>query len=233
MRQLAAAFLTASWLAACTRAVAKRARHEQARSVKAAASRRTPKRLRGHQAHQRSCHTNSIRPAPGSRVALLPEARQDIPQQRKPSRQRQQKDLPDKRGVVPSAPPLLLRSLPCLKNQHCRVFREVDSALVAFAAMILSVSASRADKAERSVAANAEFCPFGILTTALRALHKRTWWTRRDSNPRPQRCERRALPSELRAHESYYSPNIACECRPVDSSARRAGPGRSQVRATI
>ena len=140
---------------------------------------------------------------PGKRAALIAEARQDIPQQRKPSRQRQQKDLPCKRGVLASAPPLFPCSLSCLKNQQGRVFREVDSALIAFAAMILSVSASRADKAERGVAANAEFCSLGILTTALRTLHKRTWWTRRDSNPRPQRCERRALPSELRAHESH------------------------------
>src|SRR5258705_13332246 len=27
------------------------------------------------------------------------------------------------------------------------------------------------------------------------------WWTRRDSNPRPPRCERGALPAELLAHE--------------------------------
>ena len=30
--------------------------------------------------------------------------------------------------------------------------------------------------------------------------YKSNWWTRRGSNPRPQRCERRALPAELRAH---------------------------------
>ena len=28
------------------------------------------------------------------------------------------------------------------------------------------------------------------------------WWTRRDSNPRPPRCERGALPAELLAHVS-------------------------------
>jgi hypothetical protein len=27
------------------------------------------------------------------------------------------------------------------------------------------------------------------------------WWTRWDSNPRPPRCERGALPAELLAHE--------------------------------
>src|SRR5690242_5381997 len=29
-----------------------------------------------------------------------------------------------------------------------------------------------------------------------------SWWTRRDSNPRPPRCERGALPAELLAHVS-------------------------------
>ena len=29
----------------------------------------------------------------------------------------------------------------------------------------------------------------------------RIWWTRGDSNPRPPRCERGALPAELLAHE--------------------------------
>src|SRR5882757_8143684 len=33
-----------------------------------------------------------------------------------------------------------------------------------------------------------------------RKLLKR-WWTRGDSNPRPPRCERGALPAELLAHE--------------------------------
>ena len=31
---------------------------------------------------------------------------------------------------------------------------------------------------------------------------KEKWWTRRGSNPRPRRCERRALPAELLAHEA-------------------------------
>src|SRR5664279_4938402 len=30
--------------------------------------------------------------------------------------------------------------------------------------------------------------------------YESNWWTRRGSNPRPRRCERRALPAELRAH---------------------------------
>jgi hypothetical protein len=53
VRQLAAAFRTASLLAVRTQAVAKRARREQARSTKAAASGRTPKRLRRRQAASR------------------------------------------------------------------------------------------------------------------------------------------------------------------------------------
>ena len=39
------------------------------------------------------------------------------------------------------------------------------------------------------------------------------WWTRRDSNPRPPRCERGALPTEPRAHLcadlKFRSPIIA------------------------
>lgn len=34
-----------------------------------------------------------------------------------------------------------------------------------------------------------------------------SWWTAGDSNPRPRRCERRALPTELAAHALLY--NIA------------------------
>jgi hypothetical protein len=59
VRQLAAAFLTASSLAVCRQAVAKRVRHEQARCMKAAASRRTPKRLLRPQARHPSYHTDS------------------------------------------------------------------------------------------------------------------------------------------------------------------------------
>src|SRR5713101_1508546 len=31
------------------------------------------------------------------------------------------------------------------------------------------------------------------------------WWTRGDSNPRPPRCERGALPAELLAHEQQFN----------------------------
>ena len=33
-----------------------------------------------------------------------------------------------------------------------------------------------------------------------REIRKKIWWRRWDSNPRPQRCERCALPAELRPH---------------------------------
>src|SRR5882762_5134083 len=33
----------------------------------------------------------------------------------------------------------------------------------------------------------------------------RIWWTRGDSNPRPPRCERGALPAELLAHEQQIN----------------------------
>ena len=47
-----AAFLAANSLPVCAQAVAKRVRHERARCMKAAASRRTPKRLRRPRARQ-------------------------------------------------------------------------------------------------------------------------------------------------------------------------------------
>ena len=50
------------------------------------------------------------------------------------------------------------------------------------------------------------------------------WWTRRDSNPRPPRCERGALPTEPRAHIAVllklltYNSTIARRCQ--DESVR-------------
>jgi hypothetical protein len=38
----------------------------------------------------------------------------------------------------------------------------------------------------------------GIKKTAVKAAVTARWWRRWDSNPRPQRCERCALPTELR-----------------------------------
>ena len=137
--------------------------------------------------------------------ALPAQSRKDILQKRQPPCQRNQKDLPGKRRIPPRVPPFLLRCCSCLKNQHRPVLGEVYTALVACAAVVLNVAAGGTDKAQRGVAARAELCLFRIFMTAFGALHKRRWWTRRDSNPRPQRCERRALPTELRAHGSYYS----------------------------
>src|SRR5215467_12083139 len=40
------------------------------------------------------------------------------------------------------------------------------------------------------------------------------WWTRGDSNPRPPRCERGALPAELLAHEQqihFSKAEIGCQ----------------------
>ena len=39
------------------------------------------------------------------------------------------------------------------------------------------------------------------------------WWTRRGSNPRPLRCERSALPAELRAHIGRFSIKKSYEKR--------------------
>ena len=37
------------------------------------------------------------------------------------------------------------------------------------------------------------------------------WWTRRDSNPRPPRCERGALPTELRARQTFCNVPIIAQ----------------------
>jgi hypothetical protein len=74
--------------------------------------------------------------------------------------------------MIPRLSSLLLGSRSSLENQHGRVFLEVYAALVAFAAMVLKVSAGGAGKAQRSVAAHAELCRYGILTLALGALHR-------------------------------------------------------------
>ena len=42
----------------------------------------------------------------------------------------------------------------------------------------------------------------------------RIWWTRGDSNPRPPRCERGALPAELLAHEQqtdFSKRSLPCQ----------------------
>ena len=50
----------------------------------------------------------------------------------------------------------------------------------------------------------------------------RIWWTRGDSNPRPPRCERGALPAELLAHEQqvdFSKGAVACQHVLAPSSA--------------
>ena len=41
-----------------------------------------------------------------------------------------------------------------------------------------------------------------------KGIPEKGWWTRWDSNPRPRRCERRALPAELLAHALLLIYNI-------------------------
>ena len=43
----------------------------------------------------------------------------------------------------------------------------------------------------------------------IRTVHLEFWWTRGDSNPRPHRCERCALPAELHAHGANNSSKRA------------------------
>jgi cytochrome c peroxidase len=54
-----------------------------------------------------------------------------------------------------------------------------------------------------------------VLDLKLRKCLKK-WWTRRDSNPRPPRCERGALPAELLAHEQQTNFSKAPQpCQPT------------------
>ena len=138
----------------------------------------------------------------------VPEAREQIPHKRKSPRQRNEQDLFSKRGTLLGASSPVLHVCTCLENQHRRVFREIDAASLAFTALFLNMPAGGAGEPQRCVTAGAELYPGPILMLALGALHRKKWWTRRDSNPRPQRCERRALPAELRAHESQYRVSI-------------------------
>jgi hypothetical protein len=62
-------------------------------------------------------------------------------------------------------------------------------------------------------------CPFSV--TWRRSPAKRVrWWSRRDSNPRPPRCERGALPAELLPHERARIVPAAAQC---GKSPARAG----------
>ena len=135
---------------------------------------------------------------------LAPEAREEISQERKSSRQRNEQDLLSKRGTLLRASSPVLHVCSRLENQHRRVFREIDAAPLAFTALFLNMPAGGTSEAERCVTAGAELYALPTLVMALGALHRKRWWTRRDSNPRPQRCERRALPTELRALGSQY-----------------------------
>ncbi len=54
----------------------------------------------------------------------------------------------------------------------------------------------------------------------------RIWWTRGDSNPRPPRCERGALPAELLAHEQQIDFNKgagACQHAPRPTARKEVG----------
>src|SRR5207247_1522284 len=64
----------------------------------------------------------------------------------------------------------------------------------------------------------------------------RIWWTRRDSNPRPPRCERGALPAELLAHEQRGNSSKrsgACQhafrCLQTHKDASRFPTGQDAV----
>ncbi len=48
-------------------------------------------------------------------------------------------------------------------------------------------------------------CHSRIAPPGFLSFYKGIWWTWGGSNPRPHRCERCALPTELHAHCAFYS----------------------------
>jgi hypothetical protein len=49
--------------------------------------------------------------------------------------------------------------------------------------------------------------------TALPAARGSTWWSRRESNPRPPECHSGTLPTELRPHEGAQATPVAGACQ--------------------
>lgn len=66
-----------------------------------------------------------------------------------------------------------------------------------------------------------------VLTDAARP--SREWWSRRDSNPRPPRCERGALPAELLPHSGVACPIAVGRFRRRVSYPRRHGPASADL----
>src|SRR5215831_16847854 len=65
---------------------------------------------------------------------------------------------------------------------------------------------------------------------------KLDWWTAGDSNPRPPRCERDALPTELAAHRTDYVERLqalSASNRPTYSSKSRQAPPTASCRQSI
>ena len=98
-------------------------------------------------------------------------SRQDISHKRKSACQREQKDLLGNRSLAMGLAFVFAALIPCLEHEHRGVFREVDAALVAFAAVTLNVTAGGTGEPKRRVAARAELRLLGILMKALGASH--------------------------------------------------------------
>src|SRR5271169_3461789 len=59
------------------------------------------------------------------------------------------------------------------------------------------------------------------------------WWTARDSNPRPRRCERRALPTELAAHSGNAEFHYTISDRRIQAVAAGGGVGGSSLATSL
>jgi hypothetical protein len=62
------------------------------------------------------------------------------------------------------------------------------------------------------------------------SFYKWIWWTWGGSNPRPHRCERCALPTELHAHRAFILTNERRVTKRVRNKFRSAGTGTRRQR---
>jgi hypothetical protein len=75
-----------------------------------------------------------------------------------------------------------------------------------------------------------QFAPYSPVGTRPGRVSKRPidgkWWSRRDLNPRPLRCERSALPAELLPHPGFSSQSstILSQARNLSASSGRFNP---------
>lgn len=109
--------------------------------------------------------------APGyGRSVSLPQRAEEA-QDGQSARERQQQNLLEEGTPVAGAFALLLRLLSSMRQQHRAIFREVYSAPVALAAVVLDFMARRTGVAQRRMTSQAVLDFLWVLAPAFRASH--------------------------------------------------------------